>query len=139
MSRLCSKSLLMNTSRVLFNNHILPQYPSVVTVRCLTTSPKSKQGIFKLGLMGVTVGALVGTGYSIRQLNKPNAHILNEQTKIPLVENVPKIQPSRKVSCYKRTFSAYRNSSSFSTDCHTGRSIWFKISTVSISNLPILL
>lgn len=55
------------------------------------------KGIFKLGLVGVTVGALVGTGYSIRQLNKPNAHIINEETTIPLLSDVPKIKPSKQV------------------------------------------
>lgn len=99
MSLLCNK-LLSSASRVLLNHPISPQ-SAILTVRCFTSSSKSKNGIFKLGLVGITVGALVGTGYSIRQLNKPNAHILNEQTRIPLLDNVPEIKPSRRVSICK--------------------------------------
>lgn len=62
--------------------------------------PTNKNGMFKLGLVGVTVGALVGTGYSIKQLNKPNTHIINEEITIPLLEEVPKINPSRRVSIF---------------------------------------
>lgn len=105
MSLLCSK-LLCNAGRVLLNHPVSPQN-AILTVRCFGSSPKSKKGIFKLGLVGITVGALVGTGYSIRQLNKPNAHILNEQTRIPLLESVPEIKPSRRVSSCKEPIDVY--------------------------------
>ncbi|RZB38893.1 prostaglandin E synthase 2, partial [Asbolus verrucosus] len=55
------------------------------------------RGIFKLGLAGITVGALVGTGYSIHKYNQPRLHIINEETTIPTVDYLPKITPSRKV------------------------------------------
>lgn len=97
MSFLCNK-LISNVGRVFLHNSFITQNTVLTTVRCFTTSSRSKTGIYKLGLAGATVGALVGTGYSIHQLNKPNAHILNEQTNIPVVENVPEIKPSRKVS-----------------------------------------
>lgn len=56
------------------------------------------KGIFKVGLVGVTMGAIVGTGYSIHHMNKPRAHIINEQTFIPAVKEIPNINPSRQVS-----------------------------------------
>lgn len=56
------------------------------------------RGIFKVGLAGVTMGAIMGTGYSIHQMNKPRAHIINEQTFIPAVKEIPNINPSRQVS-----------------------------------------
>ncbi|XP_065161734.1 prostaglandin E synthase 2 [Atheta coriaria] len=61
-----------------------------------TTGPKTvkKSGV-RLGMASLTVGALVGTGYSIHQLNKPRLHILNEQTTIALIDNVPQIAPTK--------------------------------------------
>lgn len=96
MSIMCNK-LLLKASRLLFHKTVIPQDPLLVSVRYFGTSPKGKKGLFKLGILGVGIGALVGTGYSIHHLNKPNTHILNEQTKISLLENVPQIQPSRRV------------------------------------------
>lgn len=60
--------------------------------------PKSFKSFFKLGLVGISVGALVGTGYSIHQKNKPRTHIANEEIVIPVIDSLPKIAPSRKVS-----------------------------------------
>lgn len=64
-----------------------------------TATKKPGKGLFKLGLVGITVGALIGTGYSVKQLNKTHTHIANEQTVIPFIkkEEVPQIKPSRKV------------------------------------------
>lgn len=138
MSLLCNR-LFIGTSRLFTNNFVLPQDSVLTSVRCFSAFRKSKKGIFKLGLVGITVGALVGTGYSIHQLNKPTAHILNEQIKIPLLQNVPKIQPSRKVSLHKVIFGlSTSNSCTFAGSC-TWRSIWFKISAISISNMSVLL
>lgn len=137
MSLLCNK-LLLTTNRLFFNNSHLSRKPVLTYVRCFASSPKSKKSLFKLGLVGITVGALVGTGYSIHHLNKPKAHILNEQIKIPLVQSVPIIQPSRKVSILNRTICMYTNYSKC-TGCFNRRPIWFKISIVSISDLSILL
>lgn len=66
-----------------------------------TTGPKTvkKSGV-RLGMASLTVGALVGTGYSIHQLNKPRLHILNEQTTIALIDNVPQIAPTKSVCIY---------------------------------------
>ncbi|KAJ8970579.1 hypothetical protein NQ314_001103 [Rhamnusium bicolor] len=60
-------------------------------------SGKVTKGVFKLGLAGLTVGAIMGTGYSIHQMNKPRAHIINEQTFISAVKEIPDIKPSRKI------------------------------------------
>ncbi|KAL3283747.1 hypothetical protein HHI36_017916 [Cryptolaemus montrouzieri] len=57
----------------------------------------AKRSIFKLGLVGITMGAIVGTGYSIHNQNKPRSHIMNEETVIPILDNIPKIKPSRKI------------------------------------------
>lgn len=59
--------------------------------------PKKSTGFFKLGLAGVTVGALVGTGYSIHQKNNPKDHFINEHTFIETVSEIPDIKPSRRV------------------------------------------
>ncbi|GJQ88054.1 Su(P) [Trypoxylus dichotomus] len=52
---------------------------------------------FKLSLIGVSVGAAVGTGYSIYELNKTTTHIVNEETSIPLIASIPPIKPSRQI------------------------------------------
>ncbi|XP_044269831.1 prostaglandin E synthase 2 [Tribolium madens] len=67
-----------------------------VTFRNYTTR-RSLKGVFKLGLAGVTVGALVGTGYSIHKMNQPRGHIINEETAIPVLGELPKVAPSRQV------------------------------------------
>lgn len=69
-----------------------------------TKANKSSRGFFKIGLAGITAGALVGTGYSIHSLNKPRDHIINEQTFIPTVKDIPQIRPSRKVLNYIKNF-----------------------------------
>lgn len=51
-------------------------------------------------MIGIGVGAVVGTGYSLHQLNKTTTHIVNEETIIPLINYVPKVDPSRQVSIY---------------------------------------
>ncbi|XP_066138942.1 prostaglandin E synthase 2 [Euwallacea fornicatus] len=58
---------------------------------------KTLKGVLKLGLAGVTVGALVGTGYSIHHRNNPKDHMSNEKSFIEPLSNIPEIKPSRKV------------------------------------------
>lgn len=67
--------------------------------RQFSRASRPAKGMFKLGLVGVTVGALVGTGYSIHQLNRPRGHIVNEQMTIPILEKneIPSITPSRQI------------------------------------------
>lgn len=60
-------------------------------------SPKKAKAIFKVGLAGVTVGALVGTGYSIHQRNNPKDHLINEKIFIEPLEEIPQFKPSRVV------------------------------------------
>ncbi|XP_050508455.1 prostaglandin E synthase 2 [Diabrotica virgifera virgifera] len=60
-----------------------------------STSRNIKRGTFRLGLTGITVGALVGTGYSIHYMNKPRAHILNEEITIAQVKEMPSMKPTR--------------------------------------------
>ncbi|XP_044764612.1 prostaglandin E synthase 2 [Coccinella septempunctata] len=55
------------------------------------------KSIFKLGLAGVVVGGVMGTGYTIYLRNEPRSHIMNEQTGIPLIEKIPDIKPSREI------------------------------------------
>lgn len=59
---------------------------------------KPLNGMFKIGIAGVAVGAAIGTGYSIHHLNQPKAHILNEETFLRTVETIPKIVPTKSVS-----------------------------------------
>lgn len=74
---------------VTFNNNLL---------QCRNYGTKSpKRGIFKLGLIGVSFGAIVGTGYSINYLNKPKQHISNEELAIPIIESIPEVMPSKQV------------------------------------------
>lgn len=77
---------------------------------------RTLKGMFKVGLAGVTVGAVVGTGYSIRYMNQPRAHILNEETFIGPVETVPKFIASKSVSChvFEMVFEDYNNDTSCS-------------------------
>lgn len=94
-------SVLSNRLRLycgrFITHSVVTQSTKVANRRCLNTSANSRNSILKLGFVGVSVGALIGTGYSIRQRNKPNSHIMNEQTTIPLVHKVPDIKPSRNV------------------------------------------
>lgn len=71
----------------------------MIVIRNFASYMRQKRGVFKLGLVGVTVGALVGTGYSIQQLNKPKGHIVNERLEVPVMKRgeIPKIEPTRKV------------------------------------------
>lgn len=61
-------------------------------------SSRSLKGMFKIGVAGVAVGAVVGTGYSIHYMNHPKAHILNEETFISPVTAIPDFVPSKSVS-----------------------------------------
>lgn len=72
--------------------------------RTISTKSRSKQtskGMFKIGLAGITVGAVVGTGYSIHYMNQPRAHILNEEIVLSPLETIPEITPSKSVSFNK--------------------------------------
>lgn len=67
--------------------------------RLFTTQEKApSRGLVKMSLLGIGIGAVVGTGYSFHQLNKPTTHILNQQTSMSVLKNVPNIVPTRKVS-----------------------------------------
>lgn len=80
-------------------NRNLIQPLTVGKVRTYATKAnKVPRGFFKIGLAGVTVGALVGTGYSIHSANQPRDHIINEQSFIESVPDIPDIIPSRKVT-----------------------------------------
>lgn len=84
------------------NANVRGVFKEVVAYRSYSSNVRqSFKGIFKLGLTGITLGALVGTGYSIHQMNKPRMHIINEEISIPLIEELPKIQPSRQVCDHK--------------------------------------
>ncbi|KAG5898251.1 hypothetical protein JTB14_029629 [Gonioctena quinquepunctata] len=68
--------------------------------RNYVTKPKTEKvskGMFRIGVAGVTVGALVGTGYSIHYMNRPRAHILNEETTIPVFKELPDIKPTKQI------------------------------------------
>lgn len=51
----------------------------------------------KLSVIGVSVGAVAGTGYSLYKLNKTTTHILNEEIFISPIDNIPESIPSRQV------------------------------------------
>lgn len=73
----------------------------VARCRFMSTKPKSAtslKGMFKIGVVGITVGAVIGTGYSIHQLNHPRTHIMNEEVILKPVENIPNVVPSKSVS-----------------------------------------
>lgn len=56
------------------------------------------KSVFKLGLAGMVAGGVMGTGYSLYLRNEPRAHIMNEQSTIPLIDTLPNIKPSREVN-----------------------------------------
>lgn len=98
------KSLDFLGKNILFSRNIL-QLPQKCTkisrYRFVSTNSRSNRnfkGMLKIGLAGVTVGAVVGTGYSIHYLNQPRAHILDEETVINPIETVPKFTPTKSVS-----------------------------------------
>ncbi|XP_056640655.1 prostaglandin E synthase 2 [Diorhabda sublineata] len=66
-----------------------------------SSTTKLLKGTFRIGLTGITVGALLGTGYSIHYYNKPRAHILNEEITIPTVKEIPDIKPTRVIKNYE--------------------------------------
>ncbi|KAK9711413.1 Glutaredoxin [Popillia japonica] len=51
----------------------------------------------KLSVIGVSVGAVAGTGYSLYKLNKTTTHILNEEIFISPIDNIPESIPSRQI------------------------------------------
>lgn len=93
--------------RIFTNLPNIQKNAQLITSRNFTfrSNKSSRPGsVFKLGLTSVTIGALLGTGYSIHHLNKPRGHIINEVMTIPSVKSIPDIKPSREVrfsySCY---------------------------------------
>lgn len=93
---------IIRNGKILFSlvqNNSSKLQSSIVIHREMGSYVKPLKGMFKLSLVGVTVGALVGTGYSLKQLNKPRGHIPNEKLEIPILseEEVPKITPTRRV------------------------------------------
>ncbi|XP_044732060.1 prostaglandin E synthase 2 [Chrysoperla carnea] len=67
-------------------------------MRLMSTEKKVKQsGGLKIGLIGITAGAIGGTGYSIYKLNEARGHIINETMLHPILKDMPKIEPSRRV------------------------------------------
>ncbi|CAG9761507.1 unnamed protein product [Ceutorhynchus assimilis] len=73
----------------------------VVSLRLKSTRVSSAssimKGVFKMGLAGITMGAIVGTGYSIHQRNNPKDHMIHEQSFIEPVDEIPDIKPSRQM------------------------------------------
>lgn len=106
-------SIFSNTAIHFFSRNItvskyVPQLSNKCTkipkYRNISTKSRFKQtskGMFKIGLAGITVGAVVGTGYSIHYMNQPRAHILNEEIVLRPFHTMPKITPSKSVSYYK--------------------------------------
>ncbi|KAL1517379.1 hypothetical protein ABEB36_001149 [Hypothenemus hampei] len=88
------RTLVWTTSRSLrvFKNQLPKRFFS-----SNANSKKPGKAMLKLGLAGVTVGALVGTGYSIHQKNNPKDHLINEEAFIEQVNEIPEIKPSKKV------------------------------------------
>ncbi|XP_050301583.1 prostaglandin E synthase 2 [Anthonomus grandis grandis] len=72
---------------------------NTILKRCNSSKPSSGmfKGVFKMGLAGVAVGAIVGTGYTIHKQNNPKDHLINEQSFIEMVNELPEIKPSREV------------------------------------------
>lgn len=86
--------------RIFTNLPNIQKNAQLITSRNFTfrSNKSSRPGsVFKLGLTSVTIGALLGTGYSIHHLNKPRGHIINEVMTIPSVKSIPDIKPSREV------------------------------------------
>ncbi|XP_076272695.1 prostaglandin E synthase Su(P) [Rhynchophorus ferrugineus] len=102
MSYLRKICINLQRNKVLINENLIRfnrsnTYFQPIRSKSTSSKPKMKSIFFKLGLTGITVGALVGTGYSIHKKNKPRDHIINEQTFIEPVSHLPKIKPSRRV------------------------------------------
>lgn len=107
MSLLSNTALHFVSRNVTLSKHVLQlsnKFTKVPKFRNIATKSRSKQtlkGMFKIGVAGITVGAVVGTGYSIHYMNQPRAHILNEETILTPLERIPNITPSKSVSSNK--------------------------------------
>lgn len=104
MSLLSNSVHLYSRNAVLLKNVLQLSYQCPKISKCRFVSTKSRsnktlKGMFKIGLAGVTVGAVVGTGYSIHYMNQPRAHIINEETVLTPIESVPEFVPTKSVSC----------------------------------------
>ncbi|CAH0546077.1 unnamed protein product [Brassicogethes aeneus] len=85
IGRLHSKNILNGFQLVTCRKYASKETPSFV------------KSALKVSAVGVTMGALVGTGYTIHQQNKPRGHILNEQNVVEMIKDVPKIKASRSI------------------------------------------
>lgn len=52
----------------------------------------------KYSLIGASVGTFIGVGYFIHSNNNTNIHVTQSEEVITLLKDVPKIEPSRRVS-----------------------------------------
>ncbi|XP_074032968.1 prostaglandin E synthase Su(P) [Leptinotarsa decemlineata] len=104
MSLICKRIPVHKTIASIFKNtpQLLDEcvFLNLAKHRHYVTKPKTEKigkGVFRIGLTGLTVGALVGTGYSIHYMNKPRAHILNEEVTLPLLKELPDIKPTKSI------------------------------------------
>nr|CAH7743156.1 unnamed protein product [Callosobruchus chinensis] len=87
----CCQNIQLNNAGLQLTKITFRNYATEVKVA------KKNRGIMKVALAGLAVGVAVGTGYSINYMNKPRGHIINEESAIPSIDEIPKIPPSRKV------------------------------------------
>lgn len=65
--------------------------------RAFTTDKVKQISTLKLSLIGVSIGTLVGTGYSLSKINETN-NLTHEEIVIPRINTTPAVKPSRQVS-----------------------------------------
>ncbi|XP_045463904.1 prostaglandin E synthase 2 isoform X1 [Harmonia axyridis] len=96
MSVLFKKAI--NTLSKISKHGFVPKIKFQIPTRTYSSKMLQRgKSMFKLGLAGIVVGGVVGTGYTIYLRNQPRSHIMNKQSGIPLLDEIPKINPSRKI------------------------------------------
>lgn len=71
------------------------------TIRLIGTKNNGQNTVkntIKYSLIGASVGAFVGVGYFFHNSNNTKLHITQGEEIITLIKDVPKIEPSRRVS-----------------------------------------
>ncbi|KAK5640483.1 hypothetical protein RI129_011294 [Pyrocoelia pectoralis] len=75
------------------SNQLINSKLSIAT----SVSPVGIRNVVKLSLVGAGIGTVIGITYSVYNLNKPLAHIINREITLPLLQDPPNIPISRRI------------------------------------------
>ncbi|PSN47051.1 hypothetical protein C0J52_09367 [Blattella germanica] len=90
--------IFKTTQRCLVNKYGFANVRFLSTRRAPNMTNSRKGSTLMFGLMGISMGALVGAGYSYRKLSQTNAPILNKELgAAPVLSEFPEVQITRQV------------------------------------------